>query len=191
LTAACGDAPSASGKTPAKTTSPKDDNDDKDDKDDDTSSSSSSTKTTTTESPPTADRTPATAPAVDGGADAAVAIAFPHPAGANDCKLGSGVYCGGNGVEGDLGTLYRCKDGTVDVEKKCGTSCLWFKDGVPDACDGDATKCPNGAGTYCGGNLVSGDPKTLYRCNAGAVTVEKVCETACTKVTGGKTDKCE
>lgn len=59
------------------------------------------------------------------------------PDGINDvcsCALGDGLYCGGNGVNGDANTLFRCSGGAVAVEKKCANGCSKQPDGFNDKC---------------------------------------------------------
>lgn len=60
-----------------------------------------------------------------------------YPDGQNDhcsCWLGNGLYCGGNGVNGDVSTLYRCSDGIVTVEQTCGNGCEKKPNGFDDVC---------------------------------------------------------
>lgn len=51
-----------------------------------------------------------------------------------DCALGDGLYCGGNGVNGDTDKLYRCSGGTVTLEQACDNGCEKKPDGVNDVC---------------------------------------------------------
>lgn len=60
-----------------------------------------------------------------------------YPDGMNDhcsCWLGNGLYCGGNGVNGDANTLYRCTDGVVTVEETCSAGCEKKPNGFNDVC---------------------------------------------------------
>ena len=60
-----------------------------------------------------------------------------YPDGQNDhcsCWLGNGLYCGGNGVNGDTTTLYRCSGGTVTVEQRCANGCQTKPNGQNDVC---------------------------------------------------------
>jgi hypothetical protein len=135
--------------------------------------------------------TPAPPPVTPTPAPPRAAPAYPRAATDGECRLGNGLYCAGNGVDGDPGTLYRCTDGSVDTEKKCASACLYFADGTPDACAGDASECPFGSGLYCGGNGLSGDTKTLYRCTAGSVSVEQTCGGSCVNEAPGVNDRCD
>ena len=59
------------------------------------------------------------------------------PDGQNDrcsCALGDGLYCGGNGVNGDVNTLYRCTGNVVTQEKTCANGCAPQPDGFNDKC---------------------------------------------------------
>jgi len=57
-------------------------------------------------------------------------------------------------------------------------------------CDSTATGCVAGS-LYCGGDKVTGDAKTLYKCTGGtAGTVVKVCADAC-NVNKGANDSCD
>jgi hypothetical protein len=59
------------------------------------------------------------------------------PDGTNDrcsCAQGDGLYCGGNGVNGDVNTLFRCTGGVVSVEQKCDNTCVPQPDGLNDIC---------------------------------------------------------
>jgi serine/threonine protein kinase len=118
-------------------------------------------------------------------------LGFPRTAGDNECTRGKGLYCGGHGVDGELGTLYRCTDGSITEVKKCSLACLHLVGGAVDACNGDTTRCPLGSGVYCGSNHLSADPKTLYRCSDGTVTVERACPVRCVNEPDRIEDHCE
>jgi hypothetical protein len=60
------------------------------------------------------------------------------------CAYGDGDYCGGNGVTGDAGTLYRCTSGTKTVKATCANGCVKMSAGTNDHC---ATSSPT-AGTF-------------------------------------------
>ncbi|MBK7861413.1 MAG: hypothetical protein IPJ65_22920 [Archangiaceae bacterium] len=50
------------------------------------------------------------------------------------CTAVGGLSCGGNGIEGNADTLYRC-DGTRYVaSQQCGAACVQRPSGVPDRC---------------------------------------------------------
>lgn len=60
-----------------------------------------------------------------------------YPDGQNDhcsCWLGNGLYCGGNGVNGNADTLYRCSDGVVTEEQACSNGCEKKPNGFNDVC---------------------------------------------------------
>lgn len=50
--------------------------------------------------------------------------------------------------------------------------------------------CPLGNGLYCGGNGITGNANTLYRCTNGALTVEASCIAGCFYAPDGKPDAC-
>ena len=47
----------------------------------------------------------------------------------------SGLFCGGDRVEGRPGVLYRCADHALGVEEICGRGCGVDPDGIADRCD--------------------------------------------------------
>ena len=51
-----------------------------------------------------------------------------------DCALGDGYYCGGNGVAGDRGTLFRCTAGKPAAVERCASGCAPMPPGVEDRC---------------------------------------------------------
>lgn len=51
------------------------------------------------------------------------------------CGAGNGLYCGGNGIDGNANTLYRCTNGVVTVEQNCGGECSWQPLGQNDRCE--------------------------------------------------------
>jgi hypothetical protein len=59
------------------------------------------------------------------------------PPGKNDvcaCAFGNGLYCGGNGVNGDADKLYRCTNGVVTLEAVCAGGCEKRPNGFNDRC---------------------------------------------------------
>jgi len=108
----------------------------------------------------------------------------------NRCLYGDGLYCGGNGVNGDPGTLYRCTAGSVSVVQACGNGCQRMPPGVNDQCTSGPGSCPSGNGLYCGGDGVNGDPNTLYNCNNGNLTVLQACANGCQRMPAGVNDQC-
>jgi hypothetical protein len=101
------------------------------------------------------------------------------------CVAG-GYYCGGDKVSGDPSTLYRCNaDGSATKVESCSRGCA-VRPGEDDAC----RTCVVG-GFYCGGDKLSGNKNTLYRCNAeGRGDVVKVCSKGCA-VHAGSDDSCK
>lgn len=94
----------------------------------------------------------------------------------DDCTAGA-LYCGGDKVAGDPGTLYQCNGGGVPLARGvCLGECA-IRPGGDDICRGTGT-CSDG-GDYCGGDKLDGDPQVLYRCSAGAGTNPRVCTAGC------------
>lgn len=110
--------------------------------------------------------------------------------GGGGCPLGDGLYCGGNGIAGDPGALYRCTAGALAVEATCSAGCLPQPDGDPDTCVDATQPCSLGNGLYCGGNSLEGRADTLYRCTDGAVSVAQVCANGCRFHPAGENDSC-
>jgi hypothetical protein len=55
---------------------------------------------------------------------------------------------------------------------------------------GTGGSCVYGDGLYCGGNGVTGDSRTLYRCTSGSVSVAEVC-IECERMPVGQNDRCK
>ena len=55
---------------------------------------------------------------------------------------------------------------------------------------GGGASCSAGDGLYCGGNGVTGDAATLYRCAAGTLSVSAVCSAGCEHMPSGTADRC-
>ncbi len=108
----------------------------------------------------------------------------PSPAPTSECVDG-GLYCGGDKVEGNASTLYRCEDGEGTKVRACAHGCA-VRSGKDDAC-----RCVPDS-DYCGGDVVSGDADTLYRCGSDGVstTVVKHCAHGCA-VHSGTDDACK
>lgn len=105
------------------------------------------------------------------------------------CALGAGMYCGGNGGGADKSALYRCSGGAPSVASTCAMGCEWRVSPQNDACRTSAT-CPNGAGRYCGGNGVSGDPDVLFECGGGRIAAVQRCNRGCVRKAVGLNDVC-
>ncbi len=54
------------------------------------------------------------------------------------CPRGTGLYCAGDGMVGDAGTLFQCTEdllgANVTVAQVCASGCQIFPDGRADAC---------------------------------------------------------
>ncbi len=109
--------------------------------------------------------------------------------GGSGCVSG-GLYCGGDKIAGDPDTLYRCNGSSAPTAVQyCASGCT-VRSGQDDVCAGGSSRCVAG-GTYCGGDKVTGDPDTLYRCNAkGSPTVVQHCPGSCL-VRPGQDDVCD
>jgi hypothetical protein len=120
------------------------------------------------------------APATDGGA--------PDLAGAG-CQPG-GLYCGGDKLDGDPGTLYRCDAPAPPTTRGvCSAGCV-LRPGLDDQCRGAGGVCTAGA-FYCGGDKLDGDPQTLYKCEtSGAGALFESCPNGC-QVNPGRDDACK
>jgi hypothetical protein len=106
------------------------------------------------------------------------------------CPYGDGLYCGGNGVDGDPNTLFQCVAGVRAVVEMCPSGCQAMPAGVNDECVGGSGPCTNGNGLYCGGDVVPGDSKTLYQCTDGYLSVVQVCPGGCQVMPAGVDDQC-
>ncbi|HLK38846.1 MAG TPA: CHAP domain-containing protein [Polyangiaceae bacterium] len=115
--------------------------------------------------------------------------------GGGSCPSGDGLYCGGNGVSGDPGTLYACGGGKLATSQVCPHGCQKMSAGTNDQCAAapsgpSPASCPSGDGLYCGGNGVSGDASTLYQCTGGKLTAAQACAHGCQKMPAGTNDQC-
>jgi hypothetical protein len=122
----------------------------------------------------------------------------PAPSGpGGDCVAG-GLYCGGDKVSGDSNTLYRCDGGgAISVQQHCSAGCS-VNAGRDDSCKSGGSPPPPppsggtcvAGGLYCGGDKLSGDSHSLYRCNGpGAPTDLGHCSDGC-EVIAGHDDAC-
>lgn len=102
------------------------------------------------------------------------------------CTAGA-LYCGGDKVAGDPGTLYQCNGGGVPLARGACLGDCASRPGADDTCRGIGT-CMEG-GAYCGGDKLDGDPQVLYRCTAGAGTNPRTCADGCI-VNPGLDDRC-
>jgi hypothetical protein len=112
--------------------------------------------------------------------------------GGGGCTVG-GLYCGGDKVSGSSGTLYRCTGGSSgSVVEVCSNGCQ-VNSGTDDACKAGGSTGSGGCiagGLYCGGDKVSGNANTLYRCTGGSAgTALGTCSDGCAVVSGSN-DEC-
>lgn len=104
----------------------------------------------------------------------------------DDCTPGA-LYCGGDKLAGDPGTLYQCNGGGVPLARGVCLGTCAIRPGADDVCRGTGT-CVEG-GSYCGGDKLDGDPQVLYRCTGGAGTNPRPCLDGCI-VNPGADDRC-
>lgn len=105
------------------------------------------------------------------------------------CVAGA-YYCGGDKVAGDPETLYQCNGGGVPLARgRCTHGCE-VRPTEDDVCLGGPERCEEG-GFYCGGNELSGDPRTRYRCGAaGEALAPMECANGCVIAPAGQDDYC-
>src|SRR6185312_5116790 len=102
-----------------------------------------------------------------------------------------GLYCGGDYIQGDANTLYRCSGGSLSIEQSCDNGCQSMPSGQDDLCAPPASACAGyNDGLYCGGDYIQGDSSTLYRCTGGSLSVEQVCASGCEVMANGTNDRC-
>ncbi len=97
-----------------------------------------------------------------------------------------GLYCGGDKVSGSTSTLFRC-----NADGKSATAVRACKHGCSvNSGDDDSCRCSPG-GLYCGGDQVTGNSNTLYRCGSNGVstTIAARCSNGC-RVNSGSDDSC-
>jgi hypothetical protein len=104
------------------------------------------------------------------------------------CTIG-GVYCGGNELEGDPNTLYKCTATGPVIRGACVGGCEIRAAGKDDACRGVGGPCVI-PGRYCGGDKLPGDPQVLYRCDGTQMPpVVMSCQSGC-QIRPGDDDEC-
>lgn len=98
------------------------------------------------------------------------------------------LYCGGttSGASADVDALYRCTGGVPIFYARCSSGCTRFLQ--PDAVCFGGGLCRDG-GIYCGGDLLDGDPGTLYVCHSFVGTNPQPCPAGCV-VRGDGNDTC-
>lgn len=104
----------------------------------------------------------------------------------DDCTPGA-LYCGGDKIAGDPGTLYQCNGGGVPLARGACLGTCEVRPAADDLCRGTGT-CVEG-GSYCGGDKIDGDPQVLYRCTGGVGTNPRTCPDGCI-VNPGADDRC-
>jgi hypothetical protein len=101
------------------------------------------------------------------------------------------LRCAGHQISGVAGTLYRCvSSGSAVLVAQCANGCILSTSGGNDACNAPS-KCVVG-GTYCGGDMINGEPDVLYKCtdsSGASPAVVKRCTSGC-KVNPGVDDTC-
>jgi hypothetical protein len=122
------------------------------------------------------------------------------------------LYCGGQGVGDDAGTLYRCDNQQPVFVETCVAGCQIMPEGQSDVCNPsvsntgpDLAPPPDpspadsqpqascmglGDGYYCGDDDVNGDPDTLYWCGGGIAQVAQACANGCRTNPAPDDDEC-
>ncbi|MEO8876325.1 MAG: hypothetical protein ABI461_12120 [Polyangiaceae bacterium] len=122
----------------------------------------------------------------------AVASGRPSSGGGESC-VPYGLYCGGDKVTGDSRTLYRCNSSGngASVAQACANGCIVEPAGKADVCRTSTESCVP-YGLYCGGDKVSGNSNTLYRCNSSGngASVAEACSRGCIVEPPGRADVC-
>ncbi len=103
------------------------------------------------------------------------------------CTEGA-LYCGGiDLIFADGESLYRCTGGFLQFDTRCQHGCTPHS--LPGGvCVGEGL-CRDG-GTYCGGDVLDGDPGTLYVCHQFEGTMAARCPAGCV-VRGDGNDACQ
>ncbi len=108
------------------------------------------------------------------------------------CNIDATPTCGGNGLAGDLNTLYRCSGGLVQRIETCVNGCQANAANTADACKEAPAPPPAGCNfelPTCGGNGVEGRSDTLYYCMFGKA-YPLHCPTRCVANASGTRDDC-
>lgn len=96
------------------------------------------------------------------------------------------LYCGNDGPNGDPNSLYQCNGGNISIARQCPNGCQ-INQGVDDSCKsgtgggggGGGANCSGYSGMFCGGDMVGGDPNTLYDCENNTVASKQTCANGC------------
>lgn len=83
--------------------------------------------------------------------------------------------------------LYTCSAGKLAVKEQCAAP---RAAGENDVCVDRTQTCTLGNGLYCGNNGIEGDPRSLYRCTNGIVSVAQHCGGGCARKPAGQDDAC-
>ena len=114
------------------------------------------------------------------------AVAALRNGGPSDGCSPGGLYCGGDKVSGSPGNLYRCGADarSASLVRACAHGCS-VNPGDDDSC-----RCSPG-GAYCGGDQVTGNSSTLYRCGSNGVSTSVIarCSAGCA-VHADRDDSC-
>lgn len=103
------------------------------------------------------------------------------------CTAGA-HYCGGDKLAGMADTLYECNAGGVPLAHGvCEGGCV-TKPADNDECAAVGGTCVENS-TYCGGDKVAGDPRSLYRCVGGAGVFVMACANGCS-INAAANDSC-
>ncbi len=121
---------------------------------------------------------------LDAQVHTALALVLAPP---DTCTPG-GLYCGGDMIAGDPGTLYQCNGGGVPLARGACLGTCAIRPTADDICRGVGT-CIEG-GNYCGGDKLDGDPQVLYRCTGGVGTNPRTCLDGCIVNPPGTDDRC-
>jgi hypothetical protein len=110
-----------------------------------------------------------------------------------DC-VGAGLYCGGDQMSGDPSSLFTCPGAGLapSAQQACPHGCQVNPPGTNDECASAGATCPGG-GDYCGGDVISGDPNTLYHCDSvgSAPSSSEPCSNGCSIQPSGSNDYCQ
>lgn len=117
--------------------------------------------------------------------------AGPDDAGPAASDAGGQLVCGGNGVDGDVGTLYRVVPGAAPVVAQvCDKGCEWTAGASGDCCR-TSTNCCCGSGMYCGNDGLPGDPTVLFDCQRDRIDPVTRCDAGCLSESSGVDDRCK
>lgn len=105
--------------------------------------------------------------------------------------LFAGYYCGNDGLGKSANNLYYCSGAGAEptLHTDCAFTCTTMPHGQDDKCEaGTCSKVTTG--NYCGGDKISGDAHTLYRCESSKPAGAKYCANGCHTASSGQNDYC-